>query len=149
MTEIDLAARKPFPPSGQYSFNGPNEPRTVRVARDWVACLLEVLGRPQLVEAAKLCTSEAVTNTYLHTRSRTIAVEVAVTEARVIVFVKDDAGEKLLPTELPEPSATRQRGRGLVLIAAYAEGWNVFQGSGRPKTVWFSLAEGQGDRCAP
>lgn len=114
----------------------------------WVACLLEVLGRPQLVEAAKLCTSEAVTNSHMHTHSSAITVEVSVTETRVLVFVKDDAAGKLLPTELPKVSTTRQSGRGLLMIAAYAEGWNVIQGDGRHKTVWFSLAEGQGDRCA-
>lgn len=147
MTEIDLTARKPFPPSRQYRFTGPNAARTVRLARDWAACLLQVLGRPQLVEAAKLCTSEAVTNTHIHTHTRVITVEVAVTDARVFVFVKDDATEELLPTELPKLSTTRQSGRGLLMIAAYAEGWSVVQGNGRHKTVWFSLTEGQGNQC--
>ncbi|WP_338677337.1 ATP-binding protein [Streptomyces sp. SCSIO 30461] len=141
MTKTDSTACAPFPSSQRYSFTGPNAAMTVRLARDWVACLMEAHGRPRLVEAAKLCTSEAVTNTYLHTCASVIAVDVSVTDARVLVLVKDDEAGKLLPTELTEVPVTRQGGRGLLLIAAYAERWNVVQGGGRHKTVWFSLTE--------
>lgn len=142
MTMIDLT------PGTRYRFVGPNEARTVRLARDWVACLLEVLGRPQLVEAARLCTSEAVTNTFRHTRSRVITVEVSVTGARVFVFVRDDAAGGRLPAEPPPVPATAEGGRGLRMIAAYAEGWSTVQGDGPRKTVWFSLAGGPGEPCA-
>ncbi|MFI5619610.1 ATP-binding protein [Streptomyces sp. NPDC051567] len=144
----ELTARRPDPPSRRYSFTGPNEARTVRLARDWVACLLQVLGHPLLVEAARLCTSEAVTNTHMHTHAPAITVEVSVTDARVFVFVMDDEAANSLPAELPEVSTTRQSGRGLRLIAEYAEVWNVIQGIGTHKTVWFSLAENQGARCS-
>jgi hypothetical protein len=142
-----LAAHPPQPPGGRYSFEGPNEARTVRLARDWVACVLEVLGRPQLVEAARLCTSEAVTNTHVHRRTPAINVEVSVTAARVLVLVRDDEAGRALPAKLPGVSMTRQGGRGLHMIAALAEGWGVVRGSGCRKTVWFSLAENGVDRC--
>ncbi|MGW4033309.1 ATP-binding protein [Streptomyces sp. NPDC004838] len=141
-----LAAHPPQPPGGRYSFEGPNEARTVRLARDWVACVLEALGRPQLVEAAKLCTSEAVTNTHVHTRTQVINVEVSVTAARVLVLVRDDEAGRPLPAKLPGVSMTRQSGRGLQMIAALAEGWGVVRETGCRKTVWFSLAESEVDR---
>ncbi|MFD5888583.1 hypothetical protein ACFWHQ_21705 [Streptomyces sp. NPDC060334] len=62
------------------------------------------------------------------------------TEARVFVCVMDDEAGNPLPAELPEMSTTGQSGRGLRLIAEYAEGWDVIQGNGPYKTVWFSLA---------
>ncbi|MFF4320286.1 ATP-binding protein [Streptomyces sp. NPDC001568] len=131
-------------PSRRYRFSGPNEARTVGLAREWVACLLETLGRRRLAEAARLCTSEAVTNAHLHTRSAVLAVEVVVTDGRVFVFVRDDAVDTRLPLpgELRPAPAGRESGRGLHLIAAFAERWDVMPGHGRDKVVWFSLAEG-------
>ncbi|WP_330331948.1 ATP-binding protein [Streptomyces sp. NBC_00536] len=140
-----LSMRQPLVPHRRYKFSGPNEARTVRLARDWVASLLELLGRSQLAETARLCTSEAVTNAHVHTRASVLAVEVAVTDARVFVFVRDDAVDSRmpLPGEVPEAPPTQEGGRGLRIIAACAEGWNVMPGCGRDKTVWFSLAESQ------
>ncbi|MFD3873756.1 ATP-binding protein [Streptomyces sp. NPDC058623] len=139
-----LSPDRPSVPAGRYKFSGPNEARTVGLAREWVACLLETLGRRRLAEAARLCTSEAVTNAHLHTRSAVLAVEVVVTDGRVFVFVRDDAVDAALPLpgELPHAPAGQEGGRGLHLIAAFAERWDVMPGCGRDKVVWFSLAEG-------
>ncbi|MGW7315065.1 ATP-binding protein [Streptomyces sp. NPDC054865] len=137
-----LSPDRPPVQAGRYKFSGPNEARTVGLAREWVAGLLETLGRRRLAEAARLCTSEAVTNAHIHTRSAVLAVEVVVTDGRVFVFVRDDAVDTTLPGELSHAPAFQESGRGLHLIAAFAERWDVMPGRGRDKVVWFSLAEG-------
>ncbi|MGW7061645.1 ATP-binding protein [Streptomyces sp. NPDC054904] len=139
-----LSPDRPPVQAGRYKFSGPNEARTVGLAREWVAGLLETLGRRRLAEAARLCTSEAVTNAHIHTRSAVLAVEVVVTDGRVFVFVRDDAVDTALPLpgELRHAPAGQESGRGLHLIAAFAERWDVMPGRGRDKVVWFSLAEG-------
>ncbi|MFD6878019.1 MULTISPECIES: ATP-binding protein [unclassified Streptomyces] len=139
-----LSPDRPPVQAGRYKFSGPNEARTVGLAREWVADLLETLGRPRLAEAARLCTSEAVTNAHIHTGSAVLAVEVVVTDGRVFVFVRDDAVDTTLPPpgELSHAPAFQEGGRGLHLIAAFAERWDVMPGRGRDKVVWFSLAEG-------
>ncbi|MFZ3498418.1 hypothetical protein ACODT5_35200 [Streptomyces sp. 5.8] len=54
-----------------------------------MASVLRVSGYGHLVEAARLCTSELVTNAHRHTATAVIGVGVAVMGARVTVEVCD------------------------------------------------------------
>ncbi|MFG2879489.1 ATP-binding protein [Streptomyces sp. NPDC048337] len=112
----------------------PSRPDTPRVVRELVALILRSAGFAHLVEAARLCTSEVVTNAHRHTRTTLIGIDVTVVGGRVTVEVCDSgpvgrlAGGGLLDTG----------GRGLALVGAYCDDWAVVSGDGGT-VVWFRL----------
>ncbi|MEU3772303.1 ATP-binding protein [Streptomyces sp. NPDC032472] len=126
-----------------YRFTAPSRADTPRLAREWVALVLQAAGLAHLVDRARLCTSEVVTNAHVHTRSRRISVEVALaTGSPVTVTVYDQA--PAVAATLAAISGTpagdlATHGRGLGLLAAYADDWAVTARPGR-KAVWFRLA---------
>ncbi|MFJ7422796.1 ATP-binding protein [Streptomyces uncialis] len=138
-----------LPASESYRFIAPNTPRAPRIARDWVGSLLRTTDHPALVDAARLCMSEVVTNAHRHTRTRLIHIEVTVGPAQVLVHVHDDQPRNLPVPELPRADEA-ESGRGLALVAAYADDWGA-TGDGEcgerggtgvgVKSVWFALAE--------
>ncbi|MFI6055489.1 ATP-binding protein [Streptomyces violascens] len=112
--------------------------------RALVASLLRVAGHGLLVESAKICTSELVTNVYQHTRARLVHVEVTLADDAVTVYVYDDQ-----PRALPVPPemvpAIREHGRGLVLVNDLSDAWGAtYYGGLRPdsKAVWFRMVKG-------
>lgn len=136
------------PPGLNYRLTAPSLPDTPRVARDWVASLLRSFGWPEWAEAARLCTSEVVTNAHQHTGSARIAVEVAFADGRVTVAVHDGAPGARLPDRPPGGGGLLDlRGRGLALVAAYADAWAVAE-EADGKAVWFSFGRGP-DRAGP
>ncbi|MFJ9646834.1 ATP-binding protein [Streptomyces sp. HUAS TT3] len=124
-----------------YRMVAPSRPDTPRIARDWVVSVLRGTGHPELADRARLCTSEVVTNAHRHTDTREIAVEVVLSGGRVTVSVYDSAAGHRPPDGDGggRPGLLDTHGRGLALVAAYADGWDV---SARPdrKAVWFRLA---------
>ncbi len=113
----------------------PPSPPSVRVARRWVAEVLEEVGRPELVESAQLGVTELVTNALLHARPPvTVRVRGTIDHPRVEV-----TDHSLLP---PQRTGSGEQlvtfGRGLDLVASHANRWgsdiNLY---GTGKTVWF------------
>ncbi|MFJ3976159.1 ATP-binding protein [Streptomyces sp. NPDC090021] len=121
-----------------YRMVAPSRADTPRIAREWVALILRGAGCEHLVEAARLCTSEVVTNAHRHTPTAVIAVEVAITGGRVTVEVCDRGPVGRLAREGPGGGLFDTGGRGLALLRAYADDWAVVAGEGE-KVVWFRL----------
>lgn len=131
-----------FPQRGErYRLVAPNTPTAPRVARDFVGTLLRITGHPGLVDDARLCVSEVVSNAYCHTRSALVRVDVTVNRHQVVVHVTDDE-----PGRLPKPGAEphAEGGRGLVIVESLTDRWGTTTRGGRvrtAKTVWFVLVE--------
>ncbi|MEU6865089.1 ATP-binding protein [Streptomyces sp. NPDC046876] len=126
-----------------YRFSAPSRADTPRLAREWVALILQAAGLAHLVDRARLCTSEVVTNAHVHTASERISVEVALATGDPVTVTVYDQSPAAAPT-LASTSGTpagdlATHGRGLDLLAAYADDWDV---STRPhrKAVRFRLA---------
>ncbi len=106
-------------------------------ARAWLGA--RVASFPRLfVEDALVVVSELVTNAVRHGRPD-IVVGIDHLPDGVRVRVRDEgAGVPLLPGAQPSPD--RDCGRGLLLVAAMADGWGVVtHGAGAGKTVWAHL----------
>lgn len=128
----------------RYRLTVPNTPLAPRVARDFVGTLLRTTEHPGLVDDARLCVSEVVSNAHRHTRSPLIRVDVTVNLRQATVYVTD--GE---PGRLPKPGTApdAESGRGLVIVESLAGRWGTTTRGGRArgaKTVWFVLAEPAG-----
>jgi hypothetical protein len=119
----------------------PAVPPSVRVARRWVADVLEEVGRDDLVESARLGVSELVTNALLHA-DPPVTIRVRGTVEHPRVEVSDQSLEP--PCRAPESThdeLLQTFGRGLDLVASHSEKWGSdinFHRDG--KTVWFEPA---------
>ncbi|MFI2291258.1 ATP-binding protein [Streptomyces niveus] len=124
-----------------YRLTVPSTAHAPRLARDFVAGLLQVSGYALLVDDARLCVSELVTNAHRHTRTRRIRVEAVVNRKVATVYVCDSN-----PWDLPAPGeagAVQEGGQGLRLVESLARDWGATVYGGREpayKAVWFSLA---------
>ncbi|WP_369377681.1 ATP-binding protein [Streptomyces sp. cg36] len=112
--------------------------------RDLVAALCQSFGHKELAEAARICTSEVVTNAFRHTKSPLVHVEVTIAERGVKVYVHDN-----LPRDLPMPRevSDAEGGYGLFIVNSLADAWGVDHYGGlipTSKAVWFSLLDGGG-----
>ncbi|MFB7917903.1 ATP-binding protein [Streptomyces sp. NPDC056061] len=143
MTTATATPLPPGPLDGEtYRLTLPNTAAAPRIARDFVTSLLNVNRHPGLVDDARLCVSEVVTNAHQHTCSPLIRVQVTVGPDRVTIQVADNA--PAAPTTLGVPYARTdgEHGWGLFLVNRLALTWgaNVLGGHapGR-KTVWFVL----------
>ncbi|MFE3904029.1 ATP-binding protein [Streptomyces sp. NPDC059153] len=131
----------------RYRLVAPNTPTAPEIVRDFVATVLWATGHPRLVDDARLCASEVVSNAYCHTHLPQIRVEVTVNRMQVTVYVTDDE-----PGRLPAPPPPRttgpdavadEGGRGLLLVDGIAARWGTTAYGDRSphsKTVWFTLA---------
>ncbi|GGV90117.1 hypothetical protein GCM10015535_45400 [Streptomyces gelaticus] len=121
----------------------PNTSSAAKLSRDFVSSLLTVSRHCGLIDDARLCVTEVVTNAHRHTRTPLIRVRVTVQRKQVTVSVADDDH-----WALPEPSAfpelgEREGGRGLLLVERLALAWGMtVLGGCAPyrKAVWFTLA---------
>lgn len=130
-------------PWNQRTLALPPAPPSVRIARRWVADMLEELGRDDLVESAQLGVTELVTNALLHAVPPvTVRVRGTIEHPRVEV-----TDQSLLPPQRSglahvEVDDLLTHGRGLDLVASHAEQWgsdiNIY---GTGKTVWFEPAQ--------
>ncbi|MYY06444.1 MULTISPECIES: ATP-binding protein [unclassified Streptomyces] len=125
----------------RYRLVAPNSPTAPRVARDFVGTLLRATEHPGLVDDARLCVSEVVSNAHCHTGSARIRVDVTVNRRQVMVYVTDDE-----PNRLPKPGTApdAESGRGLLIVESLTDRWGTTTRGGRAghaKTVWFVLLE--------
>ncbi|AXG79502.1 ATP-binding protein [Streptomyces paludis] len=147
MTTVNATARPvpPPPPRGDtYRLALPNTAAAPKVARDFVSSLLGINRHGALMEDARLCVTEVVTNAHRHTATPLIRVHVTVDRKRVTVCVADDE-----PWALPVavPVSDRDSGRGLLLVESLAWAWGAtVHGGCSPghKVVWFTLARPSG-----
>ncbi|MGW7414982.1 ATP-binding protein [Streptomyces sp. NPDC054863] len=137
-----LATPAPPPEAGVYRFMAPRRRTTPRVVRDWVTCLCRDAGFEGLVEDARLCVSEAVTNVVLHTHTAMVVTDVMLRERGISVNVYDN-----VPNPVPVPYdhySDEEKGRGLRIVESLSEQWGVtyFCDLATPgKAVWFRLDE--------
>ncbi|MFC8080454.1 ATP-binding protein [Streptomyces sp. NPDC057307] len=126
-----------------YRLTVPNTAHAPRLARDFVSTLLHVSGYEPLVDDARLCVTELVTNAHRHTRTRQIRVEAVVNRKQATVYVCDSN-----PWALPVPGGgstgvVQEDGQGLRLVESLARAWGLtIYGGCVPtyKAVWFTLA---------
>ncbi|MGA4841273.1 ATP-binding protein [Streptomyces sp. G45] len=136
-----LVPPAPSPPplrAPSYRLTAPNSSTCARVLRELVCCLLKVSGHAGLLDDARLCVSEVVTNVHRHTRTRLVVVDVSLGAERVTVAVYDDAAHKLPVVAKPGPDIPC--GRGLALVHHCSDGWGATQYGGpipSTKAVWF------------
>ncbi|MEE1800342.1 ATP-binding protein [Streptomyces sp. NPDC101062] len=142
-----LPAPPPPPQGGEsYRLAVPNTANAPRIARDFVGSLLRVGRHSALVDDARLCITEIVTNAHRHTRTRQIRIDVTINRKQVTVSVTDDK-----PWALPMPQNRGQAqefedGQGLHLVDTLARAWGTtIYGacSPRAKAVWFMLARSE------
>lgn len=133
----------PGPQGGEiYRLALPNTSSAPKLSRDFVSSLLTVSRHCGLVDDARLCVTEVVTNAHRHTRTSLIRVRVTVRRKQVTVSVADDDH-----WALPEPPAFREAreqegGRGLLLVERVVSAWGMTVLGGcfpYRKAVWFTL----------
>lgn len=140
------ATTKPLPisPLGSetYRLTLPSTTSAAKLSRDFVTSLLGISRHPGLVDDARICVTEVVSNAHRHTSTHLIRVHVAVNRKRVTVAVADDG--PAAPTLLNALRAGPQQecGRGLFLVESLALAWGTNTvGDLHPgrKVVWFTL----------
>ncbi|WP_097957506.1 MULTISPECIES: ATP-binding protein [Streptomyces] len=130
-----------------YRLTLPNTASAPRLARDFVTSLLKVSRHLGLVDDARLCVTELVTNAHRHTGTPLIRVHAAVNRKRVTVTVTDDGSPLTGALGALRAGPEAEGGRGLVLVESLALAWGTRGGDRRHpgrKVVWFTL--GRPDR---
>lgn len=114
-----------------------NEAEAARHARREVVLTARAWTLPdEIIERIELCTSEIVTNAFRHAAgSAAIHLLLTRTNERLRVEVHDCSD--LLPTG-PAPDPDDESGRGLFLVAAYADDYGAYLTSSG-KVVWFDV----------
>ena len=111
-------------------------PQAVRVARSHVADILTAWAvQEDVIDTARLLTSELATNAVVHGETGTITLEVRCFGCCLGVEVRDDS---LSVPVLRSVADDTERGRGLLLVAELAESWGYYFAAGC-KHVWFHL----------
>jgi anti-sigma regulatory factor (Ser/Thr protein kinase) len=111
----------------------PNAPEGVRDARAYVADALCGVD-PSVLDVAVLMVSELATNAVVHTTSP-FGVGIDRTDHTARISVTDRGSGT--PT-LRHASSTDTDGRGLGIVAAFADEWGIDQRHDS-KTVWFTV----------
>ncbi|MGW2370560.1 hypothetical protein ACWCZ5_34285 [Streptomyces sp. NPDC001667] len=121
-----------------YRLSAPAAPGTVRIAREFLRAILAATHEPSLIDAARICVSDAVTSVLPH-MSGTVTVDVAARPDRLIVDV--GANGRRAHRDVSTAKTPDQR-FGLLRKLSYRSGvtW-TYDGSHRPvyKSVWFEL----------
>ncbi|MEU2179732.1 ATP-binding protein [Streptomyces thermolilacinus] len=144
-----LVPPEPPPAMGaSYRFTAPNLPTTPKIARDFVAVLLRTANLSRLVEPARVCTSEVVTNAHWHGRTPLITLDVTLGRWSTTVLVRDNNPNEL-PLLVPADRYARdEHGRGLLLVDSLAADWNVRILGEHAKAVYFTLIDHEGSAAA-
>jgi len=110
------------------------DPRSVPVARRFVAGTLRSWGCPHLVDKAALLVSEAVTNSVVHASSE-VGVSIRRVGARVRIEIADE--DPRLPVRR-QSSPWSGSGRGILIVDSVADDWGI-EANQEGKAVWFEL----------
>jgi anti-sigma regulatory factor (Ser/Thr protein kinase) len=111
----------------------------VRAARAYVTEVLSAWAMPaDLIDMARLLTSELATNAITHGQGRGGAFTLEVRSFGCCLSV-DVADHSPSVPVLRSPTGDTENGRGLLLIARLADSWGYYFAGDR-KHVWFHLA---------
>ncbi|MHC0432785.1 ATP-binding protein [Streptomyces sp. O3] len=119
--------------------------RGARLARLLTLHQLDAWGIPygsELSDTTAALVAELASNAVLHARVAGRGFELNLTlsdDAMVRIEVTDTRGDRPLRTpddEGPTPGPEDESGRGLLVVAAYADRWGVTDGPPPRKTVW-------------
>ncbi|MGW0854125.1 ATP-binding protein [Streptomyces sp. NPDC002690] len=147
MTTTTPAPAPPDPLGGErYRLTLPNTASSARIARAFVASLLAKEQHGELVDDAKLCVTELVTNAYRHTSSSLVRVHVAVNRKRVTVSVADFDPLAVQALAAGRPGLDQPGGRGLLIVESLALAWGTTSLDDRlpgHKAVWFTLGRSE------
>lgn len=113
----------------------PADLKSVRLARRFVADVLESWGFDEIEDSAALLVSELVTNAIVHAHS-SVELAVHLRPFRIRVEVIDTAREHVRRRDAKDDE---QSGRGMALIEALAVAWGV-DSLLAGKSVWFEMA---------
>ncbi|GAA0430572.1 ATP-binding protein [Streptomyces luteireticuli] len=102
-------------PIRPFQLLAPATPPTVRVAREFVTTVLEAGGHLGLMDDARLCVSDVVSNVVQHAGSAMLSVQVTDYGDRVLVEVRDD-NPALRPHIRAAAHDRDETGRGLLLV---------------------------------
>ncbi|WP_172387959.1 ATP-binding protein [Streptomyces sp. MNP-20] len=111
------------------------EPAQIGRARRIVAALLRYWGWGKVIDPALLCMTELLANVHRHTCSRECDLLLEASPLAVRIVVSDDC--KSLPV-VREVDPLAEDGRGMLLIAATADGWGAVP-TPTGKSVWVEL----------
>ncbi|MFF0724651.1 ATP-binding protein [Streptomyces sp. NPDC004134] len=102
-------------------------------AREFVADCIEACT-PEQADDIRVCTSELVTNALQHTPvGRRFLVRITCSDNVLRIEVHDASTDT---PHLCAPADTDDRGRGLLLVSAFADDWGVADRTGPGKVVW-------------
>ncbi|MFI8433550.1 ATP-binding protein [Streptomyces sp. NPDC079020] len=125
-----------------YRLTLPNTAGAAKIARDFVTSLLDISRHPGLVDDARICVTEVVTNAHRHTRTSLIRVHAAVNRHRVTISVADDEARAGNVLAALRSGPEQGNGRGLLLVESLALAWGTNTLNGclpGHKVVWFTL----------
>jgi anti-sigma regulatory factor (Ser/Thr protein kinase) len=136
----------PIVPNGEgelaYAVKLDGEPRSARLARHLAVAQLALwnVATPALVETLALVTAELAANAVTHGGESgpfQFELRLLLTAARLRVEVVDPNPRVALPEHADRPRPDAVSGRGLVLVAAYADSWgSEATPDAGTKTVW-------------
>jgi anti-sigma regulatory factor (Ser/Thr protein kinase) len=114
---------------------------SVPLAREFVVRTLEQWGLAELADDVRLCVSELASNALAHgtRRGHGFLVGLAVEDGYVRLEVHDSRDEEEDGARRPRvcrPGGADVRGRGLLIVAAVADGWGVEGREPLGKVVW-------------
>ncbi|MFF8449102.1 ATP-binding protein [Streptomyces leeuwenhoekii] len=146
MKSIDAQTGAP-PNTPRFTIRLSSTGRGARLARRLVAQQLAAWGVPygsEASDAACAVTAELAANAVTHGRlpGRDFRLAMLRFQGHVRIEVTDARPERLPPTALPAGPRplTANSGRGLLLVAAYAERWGCEVRDTCTKTVWAEIA---------
>ena len=116
-----------------------HDARAPQRARRWITQLCHEWRCEELSDIAALIVTELVTNVYLHAGSDCL-IQAAYAKPTLSVAVSDEDGTEISPGM---PSDTAEMGRGLAIVAAFADAWGT-RLNGGSKEVWFDLRHTNG-----
>ncbi|MGW7005434.1 ATP-binding protein [Streptomyces sp. NPDC054933] len=117
----------------------PRHPRSVARARAELLKTLASWRLTEIADSAVLVLSELCTNAVRHARAppgRQIETRFLRTDTGVRIEVHDAAEER---PELRAPDPDSSDGRGLLLVAALADAWDVAPRDGAGEVVWAEI----------
>ncbi|MEW2392108.1 ATP-binding protein [Streptomyces venezuelae] len=119
----------------------PRHPWSVGRAREGLRKVLAGWELSGAEDAALLVLSELVSNAVLHgvvPKGQEVETRYVRMPRGVRIEVYDTAPE--LPQQLPPPGGDAYSGRGLFLVAAIADRWDVAERTGSGKVVWAEVS---------